>query len=176
MKNKEKNKELTQENEQENEPVNTSEASVTDETEQLKNELLSAHDALLRTAAEYDNFRKRTAREKQQIATDIKAMSATYFFPVLDNIERARNVDENTSVSDVIKGVDMILDQILGAFEKLGVTEISETGVEFNPELHHAVSHVEDENAGENTVVAVFQKGYSVDGKVIRPAMVQVAN
>lgn len=138
-------------------------------------ELQKQKDILLRTAAEYDNYRKRTEREKTSIYTDAAADTIEKILPVADNLERALSQEECT-VEDLKKGVEMVNKQLVDALTKLGVTTMGEIGDEFNPELHNAVSHIEDENVGENTISQVFQKGYKIGDKIIRHAMVQVAN
>lgn len=142
----------------------------------LEEELAATKDTLLRTMAEYDNFRKRTAREKQALMTDVKAMSVEQLLPVIDNLERAMAVSEGASVADVLKGVEMVYTQTAAAFEKLGVEPVGEVGEAFDPNLHHAVSHIDSEDFGENCISLIMQKGYKIGDKVIRPAMVQVAN
>lgn len=143
--------------------------------EQAQEELKKQKELLLRTAAEYDNYRKRTEREKTAVYADATAAAVTEFLPVADNLERALK-QQDCTVEDLRKGVEMVGAQLKGALAKLGVTEMGEAGEVFNPDLHNAVSHVEDENAGENTVVQVFQKGYKIGDKIVRHAMVQVAN
>lgn len=128
----------------------------------------------LRLAAEYDNYRKRTAREKESLWTDAKADTVQAFLPVYDNLERAMN--QETADEAYKKGVEMTMNQLREVFAKLGVTEIAALGQTFDPNLHNAVMHIEDENLGENTVAQVFQSGFMLGDKVIRFAMVQVAN
>ncbi len=140
-----------------------------------KEELTKQKELLLRTAAEYDNYRKRTEREKLSIYSDATSAAVTEFLPVADNLERALEQKE-CSAEDLRKGVEMVESQLKSALNKLGVTAMGEIGEIFNPDLHNAVSHVDDENAGENTITQVFQKGYKIDEKVVRHAMVQVAN
>ena len=132
------------------------------------------NDKYLRLAAEYDNYRKRTAKEKESIYGDAKADTIKPFLAVYDNLERGiAQYDE----SDVHRqGLELILRQFTEALTKLGVTEIDAKGQPFDPGLHNAVMHVEDETAGENTVVEVFQKGFMLGDKVLRFAMVKVAN
>ena len=132
------------------------------------------NDKYLRLAAEYDNYRKRTAKEKESVYGDAKADTIKPFLTVLDNLERGiAQYDE----SDVHRqGLELILRQFTEALTKLGVTEIEAKGQPFDPGLHNAVMHVEDETAGENTVVEVFQKGFMLGDKVLRFAMVKVAN
>lgn len=138
-------------------------------------ELKKQKELLLRTAAEYDNFRKRTEREKLALYSDATAAAVTEFLPVADNLERALD-QKDCSAEDLRKGVEMVQSQMKAALKKLSVFEMGEIGEPFNPDLHNAVSHVDDENAGENTITQVFQKGYKIDDKVVRHAMVQVAN
>ena len=132
------------------------------------------NDKYLRLAAEYDNYRKRTAKEKESIYGDAKADTIKPLLAVYDNLERGiAQYDE----SDVHRqGLELILRQFTEALTKLGVTEIEAKGQPFDPGLHNAVMHVEDETAGENTVVEVFQKGFMLGDKVLRFAMVKVAN
>ena len=134
-------------------------------------------DKYQRTLAEYDNFRKRTVKEKEQLVTEAKIYTVSGLLPILDNLERAEKAAENESDDNPLKtGVQMIIRSVKEEFEKLGVHEIEALGAEFDPNYHNAVMHVEDENAVDNTVVEVFQKGYIIGEKVIRPSMVKVAN
>ena len=128
----------------------------------------------LRLAAEYDNYRKRTAKEKENLWTDAKADTVQAFLPVYDNLERA--LKQETADEAFKKGVEMTMNQLKEVFAKLGVTEIDAQGKPFDPNLHNAVMHIEDDNLGENTVAQVFQAGFMLGEKVIRFAMVQVAN
>ena len=137
-------------------------------------EQLVPKEQFLRLAAEYDNYRKRTAKEKESLWTDAKADTVQAFLPVYDNLERAMKQD--TSDEAYKKGVEMTMNQLKEVFAKLGVTEIEAEGKPFDPNLHNAVMHIEDENFGENTVAQVFQVGFMLGEKVIRFAMVQVAN
>lgn len=131
-------------------------------------------DKYLRLLAEYDNFRKRSIQEKLNASSEATARAALEVISVIDNFERAvaaECTDENYK-----KGVEMIYGQFNEVIKKLGVEEIEATGVEFNPNYHNAVSQIEDENLGENVVAQVYQKGYKIGDKVIRCAMVVVAN
>ena len=128
----------------------------------------------LRLAAEYDNYRKRTAKEKESLWTDAKADTVQAFLPVYDNLERA--LKQDTADEAFKKGVEMTMNQLKEVFARLGITEIEAEGKPFDPNLHNAVMHIEDENLGENTVAQVFQAGFMLGEKVIRFAMVQVAN
>ncbi|NBI10408.1 nucleotide exchange factor GrpE [Colidextribacter sp. OB.20] len=128
----------------------------------------------LRLAAEYDNYRKRTAKEKEGLWADAKADTVQAFLPVYDNLERA--LKQETADEAYKKGVEMIMNQLKEIFAKLGITEIDAQGKPFDPNLHNAVMHIEDENLEENVVAQVFQAGFMLGEKVIRFAMVQVAN
>ena len=132
-------------------------------------------DQLRRTAAEYDNFRTRSDREKKAIYADATADAVTELLGVADNLERALEQKE-CSTEDLRKGVEMVLNQMHAAFGKLNVTEMGAVGDAFDPAIHNAVSHIDDENLGENVISQVFQKGYRIGDKVVRHAMVQVAN
>jgi molecular chaperone GrpE len=137
--------------------------------------LAKQKDILLRTAAEYDNYRKRTAREKEALYNDAVADAVKEFLGVEDNLERALE-QKDCSVEDLRTGVEMTHKQMLAALEKLGVAEMGKEGEPFDPTKHNAVAHIDDENLGENVVAKVFQKGYCIGDKVIRHAMVQAAN
>ena len=130
-------------------------------------------DKLLRLTAEFDNFRKRTQKEKENLYKDAQAATIGAFLDVLDNLERAALAGDG---DDLSKGVELVIAQFKSVLEKMGVSVIDPQGEAFNPDLHNAVSHIEDENVGENIVVNVFQKGYIMGDRVIRFAMVQVAN
>ena len=144
------------------------------EIEALKTELESKNDLLLRTAAEFDNFKKRTEREKMTVAEFAKAGLIKQLLPILDNIDRASLVEKDTP--DYIKGIEMIVKQFEGIATNLGITEVAQVGDAFNPEMHEAVMHIEDETLGENVIADVLQKGYKIGDTVIRAAMVKVAN
>lgn len=131
-------------------------------------------DKYLRLAAEYDNYRKRTAKEKETLWTSAKADTVAAFLPVYDNLERAMKQD--TADEAYKKGVEMTMNQFKEVLSKLGVTEIPALGEPFDPNLHNAVMHIDDENLGENIISQVFQAGFQCGDKVIRFAMVQVAN
>lgn len=143
-----------------------------DENKKLSNELDALKERLLRLTAEYDNYRKRTAKEKEGIYTDACTDVLKEVLPVADNLERALAVDGN--VEDLKKGVEMTIKGFLNALEKLGVEEI-DTANGFDPNLHQAISVVEDENLNSNDVAQVYQKGYKKGEKVIRYSMVTVA-
>lgn len=143
-----------------------------DENKKLSNELDALKERLLRLTAEYDNYRKRTAKEKEGIYTDACTDVLKEILPVADNLERALAVDGN--VEDLKKGVEMTIKGFLNSLEKLGVEEIDTTNG-FDPNLHQAISVVEDENLNSNDVAQVYQKGYKKGEKVIRYSMVTVA-
>lgn len=127
------------------------------------------NDKYLRVVAEYDNFRKRTAKERDEIYSNAYIDAVKQILPIIDNMERAQAYEGSVS-----EGVNMIITAMKQALEKMGVTEI-ETKT-FDPNLHNAVMHIDDESYGENEIVEVFQKGYMLNDKVVRFAMVKVAN
>ena len=132
------------------------------------------HDAHLRLAAEYDNFRKRTIKEKDAAYGNGKADTLAKLLPIYDNMERALN--QPTEDAAYKKGVEMTMTELVKIFTGLGVEIFGEVGDAFDPNLHNAVMHIEDETLGENTLSQVFQKGFKLGDKVIRFAMVQVAH
>lgn len=131
-------------------------------------------DRYLRLMAEFDNYKKRSARERENIYTDIRVDTVTKFLPVYDNLERALNAE--TADEAYKKGVEMTFHQLLDVFQKLGVEAIPAEGEKFDPTYHNAVMHVEDDAYGENEVVQELQKGFKLGDKVIRFSMVKVAN
>ena len=138
-------------------------------------QLESVKDQFVRQTAEYENYRKRTTKEKENIYQDAKADTIKEFLAVYDNLERAA-ASEGGEDSPHKKGLEMIFQQYKDILAKLGVTEIEAAGKPFDPEKMNAVMHVDDENFGENEVAQVFQAGFELNGKVIRHAIVQVAN
>ena len=138
-------------------------------------QLDSVKEQFVRLSAEYDNYRKRTAKEKDNIYQDAKADTVKAFLAVYDNLERAAN-SAGGEDSPHKKGLEMIFNQYKEILKGLGVEEIEAQGKEFDPELHNAVMHIDDENLGENVVAQVFQAGFRMGDKVIRYAIVQVAN
>ena len=132
------------------------------------------HDAHLRLAAEYDNFRKRTVKEKDAAYGNGKAAAVEKLLPVYDNLERALN--QPTEDAAFKKGVEMTMTELVNIFTGLGVEIFGNVGDEFDPNIHNAVMHVDNEELGENTISMVFQKGFKIGEKVVRFAMVQVAN
>ena len=132
------------------------------------------HDAHLRLAAEYDNFRKRTIKEKEASYGNGKADAVAKMLPVYDNLERALN--QPTEDAAYKKGVEMTMNELVKIFTSLGVEIFGNVGDAFDPNLHNAVMHIDSEELGENTIAQVFQKGFKIGDKVVRFAMVQVAN
>lgn len=149
-------------------------AAAQEEVKRLEQKLEETRDAHLRTLAEYENYRKRSQKEKDNIYPEAVASTVNGFLPVLDTFERA--MASTCSDPEFFKGMGMILSQFTQALERLDIHPIGEVGEPFDPEKHNAVMHIEDENLGENVIAAVFQKGYVKGDKVIRCAMVQVAN
>lgn len=144
------------------------------ENEEMKADLMAQNDKYLRLMAEYDNFRKRSQKERLEIYPEATAKAVEKFLPLADNFERAMAVE--TADEKYKAGIMMIYNQLGEIFKSLGVEVIDRVGEEFDPNLENAVMQVEDETLGDNTVAAVLQKGYKLGDKVIRPAMVSVAN
>jgi len=142
---------------------------------ELEKKLAEQKDAFLRLAAEYDNYRKRSVREKEEAYANAKAGVLKELLPVIDNLQRAELKGEQ-GVLDYQKGVEMILAQFAEVLKKLGIECFGEPGDKFDPHCCEAVLHVEDKALGENTVAAVFSKGYKMGERVIRSACVSVAN
>ena len=169
------------------EAENTAEAEQVEETKgkkskkddekvkKLEEELAAQKDKYMRLAAEYDNYRKRTANEKLSIYDDATAKAVTELLPVADSVRMAL---ENLANADpeIVKGIELISNQLDKSFEKLKIESFGKIGDEFDPNLHNAISKVESEELGENTIAQVFQTGYKIGDKIIRHAMVQVAN
>lgn len=130
---------------------------------------------LLRKAAEFDNFRKRSLKEKEQTYSNAKGNVISELLPVIDNLERALSQDTE-DYEALKKGVQMTMDGLMQTLTKLGVEAYGDAGDEFDPNFHNAVMHIDDETLGENVIVDVFQRGYKINDKVIRPAMVKTAN
>ena len=136
-------------------------------------------DKILRITAEYENYRKRTQKEKESLYEMAKADTIAAFLPLFDNIEKAIKVkpaDASGEWKAFSEGVDLMKKQMADILTNLGATAIDAVGEEFNPELHNAVMHVDDENAGENVIVEEFQKGFKISDRVIRHSVVKVAN
>ena len=140
----------------------------------LNEQVAQLNDRLLRTAAEYDNFRKRSQKEKEAIYADSKVEVIQKFLPVLDNFERAALAQSD--FESYKKGIEMTVSQLLDVFTAVGVTAFGEKGDTFDPNMYNGVMHVDDDAFGENEVAEVFMKGYKLGDKVIRHATVKVAN
>ena len=171
--------EVTEETEQATPETAAAEEAPTEEvqpdpTEELKAKLAAEHDNYLRLAAEYDNFRKRTQKEREALYTDIKAETVGKFLPVFDNLQRA--LAQETADEAYKKGVEMTMTGLMSIMEGLGVSAFGQVGEAFDPNFHNAVMQRDDENFGESTICEVFQTGFKVGEKVVRHAMVVVAN
>lgn len=145
------------------------------ELESIRTQLSQVNDKLLRTLAEYDNYRKRTQKEKEAIYSDSKSEIVMKLLPIIDNFERAEAA-EQPDIETYKKGIDMIFTQLMDSMKSLGVESFGAAGDEFDPNLHNGVMHVEDEELGENVIADVFMKGYKMGDRVLRPATVKVAN
>ena len=145
----------------------------TEALEKAKAELADTNDKYLRVCAEYDNFRKRSAKERDGLYTDAYSDALKEVLPVIDNLERASQYTEPEKVAD---GLALIFKSASEMLNKLGVETFGEAGEKFDPNIHNAVMHVEDEEKGENEITDVFQKGYKKGDRIIRHAMVKVAN
>ena len=146
---------------------------LTEENEALTAKLSEAEDKYLRLAAEYDNFRKRSKAEKDAVYADATQDAVKSLLPLLDNLERAQGF---TDAEKVAEGVSMILKSLPDVLAKMNITSFGEAGEEFDPNIHNAVMHVDDDALGEGVIAEVFQRGYMMGEKVIRFAMVKVAN
>ena len=146
------------------------------EIEALGAQVSEANDKYMRLYAEYDNFRRRTQKEKEGIYSDAYVDALTQILPILDNLERAAQYSTEDSEHPLAKGLELTLKSFAETMEKMGVSEIPALGEQFDPNVHEAAMHVEDESFGENEVVEVFMKGYARGDKVLRFSMVKVAN
>lgn len=187
---KDKTKDSTDENTKQNENITDSEKDAgspdnaesksekeLSEEEKLSQELQTQKEQYLRLAAEYDNYRKRTQNEKLSIYDDATAKAVTEILPIADSIIMALSTLNETDVpAEFSKGIELVANQMKKSFEKLNVTEFGEIGDEFDPALHNAVSKIDDDSLKENSISAVYQKGFKLKDKIIRHAMVQVAN
>lgn len=173
MSKKSKNEEIK------DEVKDTAEAEATQEEEKkeptVEDQLADVKKQLAYTAAEYANYRARSAKEKEQTYTNAKGNVVGEILPVIDNLERALSQDAE-DFEALRKGVDMTMQQLMQTLAKMGVESYGESGDTFDPNFHNAVMHIEDEELGENVIVEVFQKGYKIEDRVIRPAMVKTAN
>ena len=134
------------------------------------------YDKHLRLMAEYDNFKKRTQKEKEELGTFTVAATVEKLLPVIDNFERAIESLTDEEKNKFSEGIEMVYRQMMEILDKMGVSEIDAVGCEFNPEIHNAVMHIDDEETEANTIVEQFMKGYKYKDKVIRYSMVKVAN
>ena len=170
---REKTKDVEKEEIKEKEVKNTEEKTEKKaeacEKDKLKEELDALSDKYKRTLAEYDNFRKRSQKERDEFFGDGVSFALSQLLPVLDNLERAANASKD-------EGIKMIMKQFSDTLLKLDIKQIGEAGETFDPNLHNAVAHIDDESLGENVIAEVLQKGYTRNGRLIRPAMVKTAN
>lgn len=146
-----------------------------EQMEELKKQIAESKERTLRLMAEFDNYKKRTLKEKEGLAIEVKAAAVLAILPVLDNLERALT-HKGSEESSLAEGIEMVVKQFYESFSKLGVSEIDALGKPFDPEKHNAVAHVEDDTVEANIVVEVFEKGYCLKDKIIRHSMVKVAN
>ena len=146
------------------------------EIEKLNAELAEEKDKYMRLYAEYDNFRKRSVKEREGVFSEAYCDALTQILPILDNLERAAQFSPEDAESPMAKGLELTLKSFVETMNKMGVYEIEALGKEFDPNVHNAVMHIEDETVGENQVVEVFMKGYAKGDKVLRYSMVKVAN
>ena len=175
MAKKEKQQETpVEETPEETTPEVAEEVTETPEKNPWEEKYNAEHDSYLRLAADYDNFRKRTVKEKEASYGNGRADTIGKLLPVYDNLERALN--QPTEDAAYKKGVEMTMNELVKIFSGLGVEIFGNPGDAFDPNLHNAVMHIDDENLAENTISMVFQKGFKLGDKVIRFAMVQVAN
>ena len=172
---KEEAEEKKEENAEEKKSPKKKKDKSAEETEKLKAELDAVKDKLIRALAEYDNFRKRSAKEKADAYVYAKTDVIEKLLPMIDNFGRAAENDK-ASFGDYKKGIEMIYKQFLDIFSGFGVEEFGEKGETFDPNIHSAVMHIEDEQYGEGEIVDVFAKGYRLGEKILRPATVRVAN
>jgi molecular chaperone GrpE len=172
MSKKEKDEEILEE--EKTEEVKE-EAQAEQEENAAEKELADVKEQLLRTAAEYANYRARSAKEKEQTYSNAKGNVVAEILPAIDNLERAIS-QEGADYEALKKGVQMTLDGLMASLEKLGLEQYGESGDSFDPNIHNAVMHTQDESLDENVITDVFQKGYKIGDRVIRPAMVKTAN
>lgn len=153
----------------------TKDEKTEEEANSLEKELADTKEQLLRITAEYANFRKRSEKEKSETFSFATAKTVGELLPVIDNLERALS-NEQEDYEGLKKGVQMTYDGLMATLEKLSVTAYGESGEQFDPNFHNAVMHIEDEELESNIITDVFQKGYKINDKVVRPAMVKTAN
>ncbi len=171
---KEKKKQEKTETEEIEEKVEEKKEEKT-EAQLLKEQLDEKNDLYLRLAAEYDNYRKRSQKEKDAAYTNSKANVLEELLPILDNFERAA-ANSEAPAEEYKKGIDMIFNQFSETLKKMGVESFGEPGDEFDPNQHSAVMHIDDDEQPENTIVEVFSKGYKLNDRILRFAVVKVAN
>ena len=152
----------------------TPEVTETEPENEFEKKYNDVNEKYMRTLAEYDNYRKRTIKEKESIYPEAKAVVIEKFLPVMDNFQRA--IDSAENKDGFYEGVVMLKKQMDDVLTALGVEEIKSVGETFNPELHNAVMHIDEEEQGENVIVEEFQKGYKIGDRVVRHSMVKVAN
>lgn len=152
----------------------TKEANGTDELSKTKQELDETTDRLKRIMAEFENYKKRSSKEREMLYNSLLADIISSFLPIIDNLEKA--VDAKTEDEGYKQGVELVLKQFMDTFKTLGVEQIEAVGETFDPEIHEAVSSVQDEALGEKEIKEEFRKGYKIGTKVIRHSMVVVAN
>lgn len=150
--------------------------SIAKELDETKTQLAAEKDKYLRMAAEYDNFRRRAAKEREAAYTDAYADALMQIIPVIDNLERAASFGNEGDIKQLADGVNMILSQFGGVLEKMGIEAFGVKGDVFDPNIHNAIMHDEDPEQGENVITEVFQRGYRKGDKIIRCAMVKVVN
>ncbi len=152
----------------------TKEVNGTDELSKTKQELDETKDRLKRIMAEFENFKKRSSKEREMLYNSLLADIISSFLPIIDNLEKA--VDAKTEDEGYKQGIELVLKQFMDTFKSLGVEQIEAVGKTFDPEIHEAVSSVQDESLGEKEIKEEFRKGYKIGTKVIRHSMVVVAN
>jgi len=178
------NPENTQQDEKADENPTEGAGQASDELETIKTQFDEKtkqceeyYNMLQRTVAEFDNYKKRTSREKETLYSEAVSDAVAAFLPVIDNLERAVQVSQKDEDAQSLKdGIELVLKQVKDVLGKLGVEEIKSIGESFDPQLHNAVMHIEDEAYGQNSIIEEFQKGYVLKEKVIRHSMVKVAN
>lgn len=153
-----------------------SDSDIAEELEKLTKELAGQKEKFLRVAAEYDNYRKRTQQDKVMVYNNAISDAVEKFLPLADNFDLALTSVSSSGNEEYVKGIQMLQKQFKDTLANLGVEEFGEVGDSFDPNIHNAVAHVEDEFQDENVIVEVFRKGYSIQDRVIRHAMVKVAN
>ena len=175
MNKKEKKEKEQAQEEVEVKETETTENAQTETKNPLQKELDETNDRLLRLTAEYSNFKRRSEKEKQDAYVYAKAQTIKELLPVIDNLERAL-ANESTDFDAMKKGVEMTFNSLMASLAKMGIEVYGEAGDIFDPNLHNAVMHIEDENYKDGKIVDVFQKGYKIGDKIVRPAMVKSAN